>query len=347
MLNAADGDRLDEHAVYPGTFDPITPGHLAIIERARHLFVRVTVLVAVNADKQSAGRHSERAIRLRRELPADWDNVSVAAWAGLTAAFCRGHRAGVIVRGVRNRSDLRHEYQLAAMNQAMGVTTLLLAARPGLTAVSSTAVRGLAQRLPASERLPATRLRNPPGPVTVRPLSRDHFPLLGRWLAMPHVQAWWGTEPVTSADVERKYGPRADGTDPTVVFVIELAGQPVGIIQCYRHADHADWDRAVGVPAAAGIDYLIGEPAHCGHGVGSAAITRFAPQVFARYPNVAVIVAVPQAANHASRRALEKAGFSLVDERQLDSDDPSDAGPSAVYALARPVDAAAAPARVR
>jgi RimJ/RimL family protein N-acetyltransferase len=132
-----------------------------------------------------------------------------------------------------------------------------------------------------------------------------------------------------------------------VVFVIELAGRTVGIIQCYRHADHADWDRAVGVPAAAGIDYLIGEAAHCGHGIGSATITGFAPQVFARYPDVAVLVAVPQAANYASRRALEKAGFSLLDERQLDSVDPSDAGPSAVYALARPVIAAAAPARVR
>jgi cytidyltransferase-like protein len=254
MLNAADGDRPGEHAVYPGTFDPITPGHLDIIERTRHLFARVTVLVA---------------------------------------------------------------------------------ARPGLAAVSSTALRGLAQPLPASERLPAARLQNPPGPVTVRPLSRDHFPLLRRWLAMPHVQAWWGSEPVTPAVVERKYGPRADGAGPTLVFVIELAGQPVGIIQCYRHADHADWDRAVGIPAAAGIDYLIGEPAACGHGVGSAAITGFAPQVFARYPDVAVIVAVPQAANHASRRALEKAEFSLLDERQLDSDDPSDAGPSAIYARGR------------
>jgi RimJ/RimL family protein N-acetyltransferase len=180
------------------------------------------------------------------------------------------------------------------------------------------------------------RRQDPPGPVTVRPLGRDDLPLLHRWLAMPHVQAWWGSEPVTSADVERKYGPRADGSDPTLVFVIELAGQPVGIIQCYRHADYADWDRAVGVPAAAGIDYLIGEAAHCGRGVGSAAIACLVPHVFGLYPEIDAIVAVPQAANYASRRALEKAGFSVVGERTLDSDDPSDAGPSAVYALNRP-----------
>jgi pantetheine-phosphate adenylyltransferase len=143
VTNSAGGGLLGEHAVYPGTFDPFTPGHLDIVERARHVFARVTVLVAVNLDKQPARTPSERAIQLRRELPANWNNVSVAAWAGLTAAFCRQHGAGVIIRGVRNRSDFRHEYQLAAMNEAMGVTTLLLPAQPGLGAVSSTVLRGL------------------------------------------------------------------------------------------------------------------------------------------------------------------------------------------------------------
>ena len=75
----------------PGTFDPVTPGHLDIIERARHIFARITVLVAVNGDKQPATTQSERVIRLRRELPADWDNLSVTAWAGLTVEFCRRH----------------------------------------------------------------------------------------------------------------------------------------------------------------------------------------------------------------------------------------------------------------
>ncbi len=143
MSDATSGSRLGEHAVYPGSFAPVTPGHLDIIERARHLFARVTVLLAVNGDKQPAGTTSERAIQVRQELPASWDNVSVTAWAGLTVAFCRQHSAGVIVRGVRNRSGLRHEYQLAAMNEALGITTLLLPAQPGLAAVSSTVLRGL------------------------------------------------------------------------------------------------------------------------------------------------------------------------------------------------------------
>ena len=135
--------RPGEHAVYPGTFDPVTPGHVDLIERARHLFARVVVLVAVNAAKQPASTESERAVRLRRELPANWDNVAVTAWAGLTVAYCRQHGAGVIIRGVRNWSDLRHEYRLAAMNEHLGVTTLLLPARPGLAGVSSTVLRGL------------------------------------------------------------------------------------------------------------------------------------------------------------------------------------------------------------
>jgi pantetheine-phosphate adenylyltransferase len=146
VIGATGGTRLGEHAVYPGTFAPFTPGHFDIIERARHLFAKVTVLVAVNAGKQPAGTPSARAAQVRRQLPANWDNVWVAVWAGLTVAFCRQHGADVIIRGVRNRSDFRHEYQLAAMNEAMGVTTLLWPAQPGMVAVSSTMLRELAAR---------------------------------------------------------------------------------------------------------------------------------------------------------------------------------------------------------
>jgi len=102
---------MGEHAVYPGTFDPVTPGHLDIMERARHLFTRITVLVAVNSDKQPSGSESERAAKVRRELPA----------------------------------GLHYEYQLAAMNEALGITTLLLP-RPELTAMSSTPSRGMTRQ---------------------------------------------------------------------------------------------------------------------------------------------------------------------------------------------------------
>ena len=143
MFNAPGESRPGGHAVYPGTFDPITSGHLAIIDRARRLFAHITVLVAVNEEKQPGPTQPERALQVGQQLPAHWDNVSVRAWAGLTVEFCRQHGADVIIRGVRNRSDLRHEYQLAVMNETMDVATLLLAADPELAGVSSTILRRL------------------------------------------------------------------------------------------------------------------------------------------------------------------------------------------------------------
>jgi RimJ/RimL family protein N-acetyltransferase len=183
---------------------------------------------------------------------------------------------------------------------------------------------------------PADNLSPAADPITIRPLARDDFSLLHRWLTTTHVRAWWRGEPATPDGVERKYGPRVDGRTPTRVFVIEAAGHPVGIIQCYRHANHPDWNRAVGIDAAAGIDYFIGEPDQLGRGIGSRAIASFTQHVFALYPDLDTIVAAPQADNRPSRRALEKAGFTLHGERRLDSDDPSDSGPSAIYTLARP-----------
>jgi pantetheine-phosphate adenylyltransferase len=131
------------HAVYPGTFDPFTAGHADVVDRVRHLFDRVTVLVAVNADKHPTASHDQRSAAVRGSLPAGWTTVTVTAWAGLTAEFCREHGADVIIRGVRNHADLRQECQLAGMNEDLGVTTLLVPVRPGLAAVSSTAVRTL------------------------------------------------------------------------------------------------------------------------------------------------------------------------------------------------------------
>lgn len=130
-------------AVYPGTFDPFTAGHRDVVERARLLFDRVTVLVAVNDEKRPAVAPEQRAAAIRDLLPASWATVAVATWAGLTADFCRLHGAQVIVRGVRNAGDLRHEQQLAAMNLELGVTTLYLPTRPALATVSSSAARAL------------------------------------------------------------------------------------------------------------------------------------------------------------------------------------------------------------
>ena len=170
--------------------------------------------------------------------------------------------------------------------------------------------------------------------ISFRLLQRDDFPLVGRWIAAPHVQRWW-TEPSDAASVEARYGPSVDGGDPTRVFLIEVHGQPIGLIQRYRNRDTPEWDRAVGIAAAAGIDYLIGETDWIGRGVGAAAIRAFTATVWEAYPEVEVVTAAPQQANVASWRALERAGYARVWAGTLDSDDPSDGGPAFVYACTR------------
>ncbi|WP_231605822.1 pantetheine-phosphate adenylyltransferase [Micromonospora sp. HK10] len=128
-------------AVYPGTFDPFTPGHRDLVARARVMFDRVVVLLAVNADKRPTAEATARAARVRAELPGAWGNVEVDTWAGLTAAYCVRRGATVIVRGLRSAGDLRQEHQLAAMNAHLGVQTVWLPARPRLAATSSTVAR--------------------------------------------------------------------------------------------------------------------------------------------------------------------------------------------------------------
>ncbi|MGR6320348.1 pantetheine-phosphate adenylyltransferase [Micromonospora soli] len=128
-------------AVYPGTFDPFTPGHRDMVARARVMFDRVIVLLAVNADKRPTAEATTRAVRVRDAMPAAWGNVEVDTWIGLTTAYCLRRGATVIVRGLRTDADLRHEYQLAAMNEQLGIQTVWLPSRPQLAATSSTVAR--------------------------------------------------------------------------------------------------------------------------------------------------------------------------------------------------------------
>lgn len=143
VRHASDGGPGSVRAVYPGTFDPFTPGHFDVVDRSRRLFDQVTVLVAVNDGKRPSQTTTARAREIRGLLPVGWENVAVAAWHGLIVDYCRRHGCGVIIRGVRNAADWVREHELATMNEALGVTTLLVPARPELAAMSSTAVRAL------------------------------------------------------------------------------------------------------------------------------------------------------------------------------------------------------------
>ena len=176
--------------------------------------------------------------------------------------------------------------------------------------------------------------------VLFRPMLEEDLPLLADWLREEHLQRWW-KDPTAPDNVEAHYVPRIRGDDPTEMFVIVWKGRDVGMIQRYRIDDEPEWQQSLAPSGltfgiAAGIDYAIGVPELVGKGIGTAVIDAFSAGVFDRYPDVDSIVVTPQAANRASCRVLEKAGYELAWTGILDSDDPSDAGPAALYILHRP-----------
>lgn len=103
-------------AIYPGSFDPVTRGHLDLVQRALPLFDQLTVAVAINRQKTATFTPEERVAMLRDVLPAD-PKLSVIAFHGLVVDFCRERGIRAILRGVRTVSDFEYEYQLALTNR--------------------------------------------------------------------------------------------------------------------------------------------------------------------------------------------------------------------------------------
>ncbi len=125
-------------AVYPGSFDPITNGHVDIIERTAEVFDRVVVLVAVNSEKRTLFTIGER-IDLIREVFAGHPKVEVDSFRGLLVNYMRDRGYRVVVRGLRAVSDFEYEFQMALMNRKIypGMETMFLAARENYSYVSS------------------------------------------------------------------------------------------------------------------------------------------------------------------------------------------------------------------
>lgn len=103
-------------AIYPGSFDPVTRGHLDLVQRALPLFDQLTVAVAINRQKSPTFSPEERVDMLRQVLPDD-SRLSVVAFHGLVVDFCRDRGISAILRGVRTVSDFEYEYQLALTNR--------------------------------------------------------------------------------------------------------------------------------------------------------------------------------------------------------------------------------------
>ena len=133
-------------AIYPGSFDPITNGHLDVIERARKLFDEVVVAVTHNDEKQPLFSLNDR-LGLLRETAGKIDNVRIAEFEGLLVEFARNEEAGVVIRGLRAISDFEFEFQMALMNRKLdsAVETIFLMPKEEYTYLSSRIVKEIAR----------------------------------------------------------------------------------------------------------------------------------------------------------------------------------------------------------
>lgn len=132
-------------AVFPGTFDPITNGHLDIIRRAREIVGELIVAVGHNPEKTAFFTFDER-VQMVRELVNDFDRVRVEAYEGLTAEFVQAVDAKILIRGIRDNVDLHYELQQANINMAIGgVETVFLMTNDQFALTSSTYIKQIVE----------------------------------------------------------------------------------------------------------------------------------------------------------------------------------------------------------
>ncbi|MBK7960553.1 MAG: pantetheine-phosphate adenylyltransferase [Bdellovibrionales bacterium] len=141
-------------AVYPGSFDPITQGHVDIIERLTHIFSDITVLVAQSSQKSAEFTALERKILIEKSL-GPLKGVRVDIYEGLTIDYMAKNQAQVIVRGLRAVSDFEYEMTMASMNKKLApeIETMLVFARPEYYYISSRGVKEVARNGGALEGL--------------------------------------------------------------------------------------------------------------------------------------------------------------------------------------------------
>ena len=134
-------------AVYAGSFDPFTAGHLSVVHQAARIFSHVRVLVALNPDKKTLFSLEER-LELIDQLVRPMPHVSVDATSGYVVRYASSIGATFLVRGIRGASDATFETELAQNNRELepGVSTVLLPAEPSLSELSSSALKARAER---------------------------------------------------------------------------------------------------------------------------------------------------------------------------------------------------------
>lgn len=132
-------------AIFPGSFDPMTIGHLALLKRATPLFDKIIVAIGVNTEKSGFYPIDQRVERIRKAV-ADMPQVEVETYSCLTTDFCRQKGAGYILRGVRDSVDFAYEQKIADINRliAPDIETVILLADQQYATISSSMVRELA-----------------------------------------------------------------------------------------------------------------------------------------------------------------------------------------------------------
>lgn len=136
---------MNNIAIYPGTFDPITKGHSDLVERSARLFDKVIVALAARPGKQPVFSLEER-IGLAQTVLGNYDNVEVCGFDGLLVDFAHEKKANIIIRGLRAVSDFEYEFQLAGMNRKLAgdIETMFLTPAEQYTYISSSLVREVA-----------------------------------------------------------------------------------------------------------------------------------------------------------------------------------------------------------
>ncbi len=133
-----------KRVVCPGSFDPITYGHLDIVERASSIFDEVVIAVMVNKTKQTLFTVEER-IEMTKEVTGKFPNVKVDSWSGLLVDYCKKNEISIIVKGLRAVTDFDYELQMSQINlQLQGVETLFLSTAPAHSFLSSSLVKEIA-----------------------------------------------------------------------------------------------------------------------------------------------------------------------------------------------------------
>jgi pantetheine-phosphate adenylyltransferase len=133
-----------KRVVCPGSFDPITFGHLDIIKRASSIFDEVVIAVLVNQTKKTLFSVDER-ISMIKEVTKEYPNVSVDSWSGLLVDYCKQNEIPMIVKGLRAVTDFDYELQMSQINlQLQGVETLFMSTAPAHSFLSSSLVKEIA-----------------------------------------------------------------------------------------------------------------------------------------------------------------------------------------------------------